>query len=132
MEDQTLHHRLARARPVDRQTPSLLERLSSQERTETLITPPLQEKLSNVLKPFSNRLGRTESRRHKPSLRLAKSLPRNHQEASNSSLRLSTDMSQPLTVSRPSLLSRMNVDSILPIPQWHSESERRFQEEQTK
>src|SRR5882762_10185275 len=126
MERQSLHHQ-ERDHLAEPLIPSLLQRLSSQEKAEVQKIP-LQERLSNRLRPLLNRLGRDKSRSHKPSLRSRISLKHNQEVTSSSSPSHLIDMSPPLIESRPSLLSRMNVEQDLPTPS--SESERRMIKDQ--
>src|ERR1700678_2690704 len=120
MERESLHHQWAKDHPTE-SIPSLLERLSKPKRIKKSEIP-LQERLSDRLKPLLNRLGRGRPKNHKPYLRLVKSLPQNQPGMSNSSLTHSIDTHRLSMVSKPSLLNRMNMEC--EFPNLYSENER--------
>src|ERR1700678_526950 len=77
------HHQWVKDHPTESQTPSLLERLNTPKRIKKSGIP-LQERLSDRLKPLLSRLGQGRPRNHKPYLRLVKSLPQNQPRMNNS------------------------------------------------
>src|ERR1700678_458991 len=114
MEKLSLHQRLSTAHPAETLAPSLLTRLSVQEKNN-LTKPSLQERLSSKLKPWLNHLGQEKPKNHKLSLRLVKSLPMNQQGTSNSNLTHSNDMYQRWMGSKPSLLNRIDMGRMSPV-----------------
>src|SRR5271168_3020018 len=82
MERELLHHQWVKDHPKEL-TPSLLERLSKPKRVKKSGIP-LQERLSDRLKPLLNHLGQGRPKNHKPYLRLVKSLLQNQPGMSNS------------------------------------------------
>src|SRR5271168_1466053 len=114
MEKLSLHQHLSTAHPAETLAPSLLTRLSVQEKNN-LTKPSLQERLSSKLKPWLNHLGQEKPKNHKLSLRLVKSLPMNQQETSNSNLMHSNDMYRCWMESKPSLLNRIDMGRMSPV-----------------
>jgi hypothetical protein len=114
MEKPLLHQPQPRDHPAETQTPSLLERLSNQEKNKTKL--PLRERLSNKLKPWLNLSGRESPRNHKRSLKSVKSSPQIREEMSKSNLTHLSVIQQPSMESKPSLLKRMHMGPKSPTP----------------
>ena len=113
MVQESQRYQLRKPHPAEHPTPSLLQRLSSQEETRTPKVP-LLERLSNGLRHWSSHSEQGESRSHKLFSRSVKSLPRTQEEMTNSKQMHSTDTPLHLTELKPSLMSQMSVDLVSP------------------
>ena len=102
--------------------PPLLQRLSNPESCKPKEPLPLRDRLSSKLKPLLSRLGQVNSKNCKPSSKSVRSLQQSQLEMNISKPTHSSSMQPYSMESRPTLLSRMNMETDSSTP--HSESVR--------